>query len=73
MYVPNDKMKINRFKVVAIPRPIEYMRRFGAASTPSNAYTGDDVAPVNKNKVEVLADAAYLNDLQMKNDESANG
>lgn len=66
MYVPDDKMKVNKFRLVAIPRPVEFMRRYGAVNTPSSAYTGDNLAPMSRNKVEVLADAARLNDLQMQ-------
>lgn len=69
MWFPDEKMKVNRFKVVAIPRPIEFMRRFGAASTPSSSYTGDEVAPLPLNKVETLASAEALNELQMQNEQ----
>lgn len=69
MYVPDEKMRINRFKLVAIPRPVEYMKRFGAAGTPSTAYTGDNKAPFPQNKVEMLASADYLNEIQMQNEQ----
>lgn len=55
MYVPNDDIKVNRFQQVAIPRPCEYMRRFGALRAPANQYTGDELAPVPQNKVDNLA------------------
>ena len=57
MYFPDEKMKINKFRLVAIPRNCEYMQRFGASVAPSNMYTGDEYAPLPKNKVDMLADA----------------
>lgn len=71
MYVPDEKMRINRFKVVAIPRPVEFMRRFGAAGTPSSSFTGDQIAPLPQNKVETLASAEALNELQMQNEQQS--
>lgn len=68
MYVPDEKMRINRFKLVAIPRPVDFMRRYGSAGAPSSSYTGDNRAPLPRNKVEVLAEAAYLNEIQMQNE-----
>lgn len=73
MYVPDDSIKVNRFKMVAIPRPVEYMRRYGAAGTPSSAYTGDTRAPLPQNKIDILADAAYLNDIQLQNEQRDQG
>ena len=55
MYVPSDDMKINRFQQVAIPKPSEYMRRFGALRAPANQYTGDELVPPSGNKVDMLA------------------
>lgn len=72
MYVPDEKMKVNRFKVVAIPRPVDYMRRFGAAGTPNSAFTGDERAPLPQNKIEMLAAAEYLNDIQMQHEQQEN-
>ena len=57
MYFPDDKMRVNRFKCVAIPRPCVYMRRFGGATAPSNMYSGDEFAPMPGNKLDMLADA----------------
>lgn len=72
MYFPDEKMKVNAFKVVAIPRPIEYMRRFGGASMPSSSYTGDELAPIGQNKVDMLSDVeAYDRMMQKEEDERA--
>lgn len=57
MYFPDDKMRVNRFKVVAIPRPCEYMRRFGATVAPSSMYSGEEFAPLPRNKVDMMVDA----------------
>ena len=57
MYVPDEKMKINKFRVVAIPRPIEYMQRFGTGEMPSSSYSGDEFAPLPRDKVSMLVDA----------------
>lgn len=70
MYVPSEDMKINRFQQVAIPRPVEYMQRFGSLRAPANQYTGDDLAPLPQNKVDNLAYAeAY--DAMMQREEDA--
>ena len=70
MYVFSDDMKINRFQQVAIPRPVEYMQRFGSLRAPANQYTGDDLAPLPQNKVDSLAYAeAY--DAMMQREEDA--
>lgn len=72
MYVPSDDMKVNTFKQVAIPRPIEYMMRFGALRAPANQYTGDELAMMPKNKVDDLAYAeAYDRMMQREEDAKA--
>lgn len=73
MYVPSDDLKINRFQQVAIPRPVEYMQRFGALRAPANQYTGDDLASFPQNKVDMLAYAeAYDAMMQREEDAKAN-
>lgn len=37
------EMKINKFRIVAIPSKGEYMRKFGAINTPGN-YSGETVS-----------------------------
>lgn len=66
MYVPDEQMKINKFRVVAIPRPIEFMQRFGSAEMPSSAYSGEEFAPLPKNKVDMLADADRYDAMMQK-------
>ena len=57
MWLPDEKMKVNKFRIVAIPRPIEFMARFGVANMPSSSFSGEEFAPIPKNKVDMLADA----------------
>lgn len=57
MYCP-EKLKLNKFKDVAIPSPRSYMERFGAHDMPISQYTGED-EPVNmeNRKTELMHDA----------------
>lgn len=66
MYVPDEKIKVNAFRIVAIPRPIEFMRRFGSASSPTSSFTGDEVAPLPQNKVDMLAYADQYDRMMQK-------
>lgn len=50
MYVP-EKLKLNRFKLVAIPKKMEYFQRFGANAAPLPT-SGDEVAPHQERKIE---------------------
>lgn len=45
-------MKINKFKLVAIPRNVAYVKRFGRVVAPANQFTGDEYAPMSMNKVD---------------------
>lgn len=66
MWVPDEKMKINKFRIVAIPRPIDYMQRFGSADMPSSSYSGEEFAPLPANKVDILADADRYDAMMQK-------
>lgn len=63
MYCPDEKMKINRFVAVKIPRNCEYVRRFGKQTPMDSQYSGDNVVPRNGNKVDMLYQAELM-DLQ---------
>lgn len=63
MYCPDEKMKINRFKSVKIPRNCEYVRRFGKLTPMDCQYTGDQLPPRSGNKVDMLYQAELM-DLQ---------
>lgn len=73
MYCPNDKLKVNRFQPVALPRNCEYMRRYGKVTPLNNMYSGDEYIGFEKNKVDMLADAArYDAMMQAEEDAKAN-
>lgn len=71
MYCPDDKMKINKFKLVAIPRNCEYMRRFGKQTSLSSQYSGDSAAPRSGNKVDMLYQAELM-DIQEQTNSKQN-
>lgn len=53
-----EKLKLNRFKMVAIPKPCELYARLGHGNLPADsAYTGDDIASMNKRKTDQMAQA----------------
>ena len=71
MWFPNDKMDINKFVDVAIPSKSHYLQRFGFTSAPASSYTGDEFAPMPKDKIASIADMeAY--DAMMQQQENAN-
>lgn len=41
MRVP-DKLKLNKFQAVSIPRPIDVVRRLGLHSLPAGEFAGED-------------------------------
>lgn len=61
-------MKINLFKVVAIPRNCEYMARFGRQTPVSSMFTGEESSPPNGNKVDVLYHTEQLVNNQFGDD-----
>lgn len=68
MYVPDEKMRINRFKSVAIPRNADYLVRLGMSTLPASMYTGEEMADLPKQKVDVLAYAEQY-DAMMQREE----
>lgn len=73
MFVP-DKLKLNKFVHVRIPSNKEYFGRVGLSSPgTSNQYTGDELAPMGKSKIDTLADMdAYDRLMQSKELENKN-
>lgn len=53
MYFPKEEMKVNKFRLVVIPKNRDYMSRFGSV-TPTGAFSGDEEAHMSGNKVEDL-------------------
>lgn len=73
MWFPNDKMDINKFVAVHVPSKSSYLQKFGFASAPANMYTGDEFAPLPKDKVASIADMeAYDAMMAQKDVESEN-
>lgn len=71
MYLPDPKMDVNKFVAVHIPSKSSYLQKLGFASAPSNLYTGDEFAPLPKDKIASIADMeAY--DSMMQERENAN-
>lgn len=56
MWFPDEKMDVNKFKVVHIPPKSHYMARFGFSSAPSSQYTGEEFAPMPKDKIGSIAE-----------------
>lgn len=52
MYFPNEDIKINKFKLVYIPKNRDYMSRLGSVTVPPEAYSGDAEIRRQQNKVE---------------------
>lgn len=50
----SDKLKLNRFKFVSIPKNRDYFARFGFAKSPANSFSGDDLPPSNEDKIDAL-------------------
>lgn len=71
MLIKKD-LKLNRFKVVAIPENKAYFQRFGERAVPAGMYTGDEVAPSAMNKTDVLALMAER-DRQLQMEQSHEG
>lgn len=53
MYFPKEEMKVNKFKLVVIPKNRDYMSRYGSV-TPTGAFSGDETCNPAQNKVDDL-------------------
>lgn len=56
MWFPNEKMDVNKFVAVHVPSKSSYLQKFGFASAPASMYTGDEFAPLPKDKIASIAD-----------------
>lgn len=54
MYI-REELKLNKLRHVKIPSNAEYFARYGFTASPASQYSGDDVAPMPKNKTELFA------------------
>lgn len=62
MLIP-DKLKLNRFRAVALPSNQDLYRRFGlsSGSVPSSQFSGDEEANFHQTKIDQIAEADALN------------
>lgn len=69
MYIP-EKLKLNAFRLVAVPKPAEMFARFGYQTPSAAVFTGDDeVVSIVGRKTDVLADMdAYDRMMQQQED-----
>lgn len=56
MFVP-EKLKLNKFRLVRLPKPVDYVGRFGLVPSPGSKYSGDEVFSSTGTKTELLAQA----------------
>lgn len=48
----NEKLKLNKFKLVRIPKPAEYFARFGYNGINESMYSGDENTPLYMTKID---------------------
>lgn len=53
-------LKVNKFRLVSIPKPRDLFARFGMTKSTGGQYSGDEVLETGKSKVEQAADAENL-------------
>lgn len=56
MWFPDEKMDVNKFKVVHILPKSHYLSQFGFSSAPTSSYTGEEFAPMPKDKIGSIAE-----------------
>lgn len=56
MFIPDPKMDVNKFQTVHIPSKSSYLQKFGFTSAPASMFTGDEFAPIAKDKVSSIAE-----------------
>lgn len=72
MWFPNDDMDINKFVAVHIPSKSSYLQKFGFTNAPSSMYTGDEFAPLPKDKIASIADMEAYDSMMQSKVESDN-
>lgn len=68
MFVP-EKLRLNLFKPVLIPKNSEFVKRYGLVASPSAHYTGDVLALINQDKIQSLMEGERIMDMLNKEDE----
>lgn len=54
MTIP-EKLKINKFREVLVPRMRDIFARFGYLASPATQYSGDNPVIIDENKVQNIA------------------
>lgn len=74
MFLPDERMDVNKFVAVHIPSKSTYLQKFGFATAPASMFTGDEFAPIPKDKVSSIADMeAYDAMMSQKELENSSG
>lgn len=68
MYVP-EKLRLNLFKPVMIPKNSEFVKRYGLLSSSEKHYTGDVLALMNQDKIDQLMEGERILNALNKEDE----
>lgn len=56
MHVP-EKLQLNKFRKVAIPRPKDILGRYGFKEMASQTYSGEADIPMTQSKLDAYAEA----------------
>lgn len=51
-----EKLKLNKFQHVAIPKNRDYFSRYGFVSSPASQYSGDDINKMSSNKIDDMVE-----------------
>lgn len=66
MYFPNEEIKINKFKLVYVPKNRDYMSRLGSVTVPPEAYSGDAEIHRQQNKVDDMEFYARYSEMKAR-------
>lgn len=70
MFFPDDAQKVNRFKQVAIPTNAQFFARYGLSASPLSEYSGDEIAPTPRTKVDIYADMQAYDAMKQREEAS---
>lgn len=61
-----EKLKLNRFKYTAIPKPSVILGRFGLQASPESMYSGEEIVKIGQSKTDIIAetDREFMNQLK---------
>lgn len=69
MNIP-EKMKLNKFQLVKLPRCREMFARFGQVNSPEGSYSGEEDLPLSGRKSDILADMAERDRVLQREEEA---